>query len=403
MGGLIPLMLSSGNRMSMISQQPSPVSRRSSSDLTHFTKPISPTKRSHSMPPPARISVLPHTHADWKRTISEVKRLYSAKRYRLCSAKCNDILDNIKDMTHVEPAYIIHLHFYAATSLETCARPLPLSSSLRTNLLHQARTHLDRAAPLITAAEQSVVKKTRPYSVNSSRGSSCHSPSDSLSSISSSSRAWTPETATSSPTNSICSFDDLAAKSSSRTTPSAKRASKKVSFSLPKPTPIQITGPIVRPDSPTLGFDDEYFQSAAARPELPAPPKPLFQEIEIPLQTVSEEEEDVNELTAEDNACFFIARSVDRYCDHLSGLRVQLARHSAHLDQMLAAKAIPRVLDAETTPCGGSRTSLGEDLRTLERQARIERLRSNGWQRKRFDARRYEELCETVLAEMSSS
>lgn len=42
-----------------------------------------------------------------------------------------------------------------------------------------------------------------------------------------------------------------------------------------------------------------------------------------------------------------------------------------------------------------------EELRMLDRQARIEKLRQNGWQRKRFDASRYERLCNDVLAELS--
>ena len=35
------------------------------------------------------------------------------------------------------------------------------------------------------------------------------------------------------------------------------------------------------------------------------------------------------------------------------------------------------------------------------RRARIERLRLSGWQRERFDAAPYEELCEVVLAELA--
>jgi hypothetical protein len=35
-----------------------------------------------------------------------------------------------------------------------------------------------------------------------------------------------------------------------------------------------------------------------------------------------------------------------------------------------------------------------------DKQARIERLRRCGWQRKRFDPRKYEELRDSVMAEL---
>jgi hypothetical protein len=38
--------------------------------------------------------------------------------------------------------------------------------------------------------------------------------------------------------------------------------------------------------------------------------------------------------------------------------------------------------------------------RSPELQARIERLRAKGWERKRFDARRYEELRENAVADL---
>ncbi|KAK3328898.1 hypothetical protein B0H66DRAFT_5919 [Apodospora peruviana] len=404
MGGLIPLMLtSSGGRSSFISPHALPA-RHSSLDATQTGRPANSGRRL-SYTPPANLPVLPHTHAEWKREVADIKRLHFGKRWRVCSAKCNEILDNIKDTTNAEPVFLIYLHFYAATSMEICARPLPPTSPFRTSLLQQARSHFERASSLITAAEESALRKLRPGSVNSSRGYNCHSPSESLSSQSSSlasSRSWTPVSQVSSPTTSVYSFEDLSAKSQFA---SPVKRVKKVSFSLPheqhiEPEPVKVqpiprAGPLVRPDSPTLGFDDECFQTAAAvRQDLPDLPKPKFEEVELPLRNMSEPEQ-----IALGEDAFFIARSVDRYCDHLSALRVQLTRHTAYLDDMLSEKVIhtPRAL-AETS---SSRTSLGADLRALDKQARIERLRANGWQRKRFDARRYEELYDTVMAELA--
>ncbi|KAK0731650.1 hypothetical protein B0H67DRAFT_640014 [Lasiosphaeris hirsuta] len=399
MGGLIPLMLATGNRSSLA---PPPVShsRSLSTGSALMAKPKPMVKRL-SYSAPSSLPVLPYTPAEWKRAISDVKRQHFSKRYRACAARCNEILDNIKDASQVEPIYTIYLHFYAATSMELCARTLPPISPARSSLFQQARAHFDCAATLIDAAEDSVVRKARTGSV-SSRSSSCHSPAGSISS-----RAWTPDTHMSSPTNSVCSFEDLNAKTQqqSRLPPHSGKRVKKVSFSLPSDPPFRIPEPIVRPDSPTLGFDDDYFHSGpAARqylPELPAPVK--FQEIELPLQTVTESEQ--LQLIPEDDA-FLMARSVDRYCENLSGLREQLARHSANLNQLIAAKeaqttAALLIESAMSRPSTPSVDGEMDDLRKMDRQARIERLRKNGWQRKRFDGRRYEELCDAVMSELA--
>ncbi|KAL1841125.1 hypothetical protein VTJ49DRAFT_7403 [Mycothermus thermophilus] len=439
MAGLIPLMLASGNRTSFIA--PTQTSRRRqsshgapspSSTPTTPTTPTFPAARpkpvkrlSLPAPAPAPIVVLPFTKAEWRKCIAEVKRKYFGKRYRACSARCLEVLDGIKDHSQIEPIYLIYLHFYAATSLEICARPLPSNGPQRAAMLQQARTHFDRASELIDAAEESVLQKFRPGSVSSSRGSSCHSPSNSISS----SRAWTPETRVSSPTESVCSFDDLPIAKQ----PPPKRV-KKVSFSLPRDEePLDIAPePIIRPDSPTLGFEDYFFIVPASQPESPS----RFHEIEMPLETIPEhheeeldcipeetEEEQENHHDEDDENSYAIAGAVARACEHLATLRAQLARHSNSLDQLLllqqqqpqkqqrqrisllpsprSPSPFPVSLPSPTNaPHQQQLQPIKEEARALDRQARIERLRKSGWQRKRFDARRYEELAETALAEL---
>ncbi|KAL2124763.1 hypothetical protein VTJ04DRAFT_1128 [Mycothermus thermophilus] len=473
MAGLIPLMLASGNRTSFIGPSPTTTtttstSRRrqssyvaptSSSTPTTPTTPTFPTFRpkpqvkrlSLPTPAPAPIVVLPYTKAEWRKTIAEVKRKYFSKRYRACSARCLEVLEGIKDHSEVEPIYLIYLHFYAATSLEICARPLPSNGPQRAAMLLQARTHFNKASELINAAEESVLKKFRPGSVGSSRGSSCHSPSGSISS-----RAWTPDTRVSSPTESICSFDDFALKQSP-----PKRV-KKVSFSLPRDEPIEIDPePMIRPDSPTLGFEEYYLiqTSAPTTPQQEEPPRSFktqdfpsrFYEIEMPLETIPEhiepedhhlecvpeepeEEEQASQENDEEN--YAVASAVARACEHLATLRAQLARHSTSLDQLISSQqqqeqqqkqqqqqqqpqkpqsSQPRQrrhrisllpVPSPTSPTTPiiSVTQLPpskfEEARAADRQARIERLRKTGWQRKRFDAKKYEELAETALAEL---
>ncbi|KAK4185525.1 hypothetical protein QBC35DRAFT_516862 [Podospora australis] len=413
MPGLIPLMLGSSNRLSLLPSPPnSPheLRRQSTSNTDSSSwKTSNPRRQSTantdswqsrqmsrpkplkrlSLPTPAPLPMVPYSPAEWKKAIAEIKRDSLAEKHRACSARCVEILNGIKDKSQVEPVYLIHLHFYAATSMEICARPLPASSAFRTNLLKQARTHFDRAAALINAAEESVITKVRPGSVTSSRGSSCHSPSGSISS-----RADTPDTRVSSPTDSVSSFDDLSSRLGS-----PKRV-KKVSFSLPQEETIRIPEPYIRPDSPTLGFDDMYFHSPITKQHLPEPPvSPKFQEIEYPLHTIHESDESDHTFSSEeeDESAYMVAQSIDRCCEHLSGLRRQLSRHAASLSETLSKPSSSAVAAVARSRSGKT----VEELKALDKLARIERLRRNGWQRQRFDARRYEELCEAVLAELS--
>jgi hypothetical protein len=223
---------------------------------------------------------------------------------------------------------------------------------------------------------------------------------------------------------------------------SPPRHSKKVSFSLPQDAPLHIptSEPIIRPDSPTLGFDDGFYHSCISSPtppeDLSAPSPFKFQEIELPLPTIMEQheqEEEEERREEEDNninntydeydekAAYHVARSVDRCCEHLAHLRAQLARHSTSLDQLLqtqtqtqarlspnnrySVKAPPPATannaTSTTTTTEKPPMPRGSEARAQDRQARVERLRKTGWQRRRFDASPYEALCEAVLAEMA--
>lgn len=373
-------------KQSVPKRQSLPVPARASASSS------TPAPASPALPP---TSALPQNRKDWKRAIVEIKKLHIGKRYRACSARCIEILDSIKDKedVRVEPLYLIYLHFYAATCMEICARPLPTASMFRTTLLQQARTNFEQAASLISAAENSVLKQAwRSSGTFSSSGSSCHSPTSSISS-SIDSRAWTPESRMSSPTSSVFSQEDLANNTESA---NPTKRTKKVSFSVPhEEFDFGFSEPMVRPDSPTLGMDFGYFPAANTRQEeVPQVPASKYQEVELPLPINTEIQQFEN--CEEDDDTLNITKSIDRFRDQLHELREQLERHSANLDQQLEAMAT----EPPKSPTRGSGVGK-EELRALDRQARIERLRKDGWQRKRFDTQRYEELCETVLAELT--
>ncbi|KUI60398.1 hypothetical protein VP1G_07597 [Cytospora mali] len=484
--GLIPLMLSTSSTEGLSSRSRSsviaparpltrlpiplpatPAHKRNASDITPMIKVSRPpvrTMKRQSQQVPASLPVLPYTQAEWKKAITEIKRYHITRRHRACSARCSEILTNTKDISKVEPAYLIYLNFYAAISLEMCARPLQAASSYRTSLLQQARGYYEKAASLIQTAEEAVLSRSRSSS-SASSVPSLHSPSGSVSS-----RAWTPETMT--PTCPTPKKPSL--QQEPRSVGRKERPKKKVSFELPKDQSRWSFGlpePIVRPDSPTLGFDEEYFAAGASRQELPELPGKRWSRPDLDVErietmvmtsppsmpSISEREEfsPANSPSSDRDTFegYYFARyddsdsdsgrspspSLSRYCETLSALRTQVASHTASLDELL--RSDQRVLLKQEQPesppsfhhdATGSMTasfnrmsmnslysngnrqrstsimSFGsygssgdeDEARMQDRRARIDKLRMNGWKRKRFDSTRYEELCEQVMAEL---
>lgn len=250
-----------------------------------------------------------------------------------------------------------------------------------------------------------------------------------------------------------------------------ERPKKKVSFELPKDKDrwsFRLPEPVVRPDSPTLGFDDFYFASGASRQDLPDLPVASSkrwsrQDIEVdpldspassppPMPSISEDEEpspssspssegfgsDVCPFGQFGAADLESARNVSRYCETLTSLKTQVNSHMSSLNQLLESDEqllaqhdqpeSPLLYDATTIKSAHvNRMSLGGRQRSgssmsfssvgsvggggdddeaagaQDRMARIDKLRMNGWKRKRFDASRYEVLCETVMAELNAN
>ncbi|KAJ6782511.1 hypothetical protein PWT90_01656 [Aphanocladium album] len=313
---------------------------------------------------------VPYTAAEWKRALAEVKRDYSTKRYRPCSFRCIELLKNVKTRDNALPAYLIYLHFYAATSLEMQARSLHLGSSYRLKLLEQAREHYNLASQKSKVAdEQAFEMTTRPMSPSSSLSSPIES---CLSCLSTSTRM-------SSPTPSAAS---------SSSTPIKRK--KKVAFA--DELECQLG---VRPDSPTLGFSDPGSGRASPVQDIPLDPLPPSVQTMPDIcpafsPTPSVDGDSFPREMPDEELPFSESReSLERYCTMLYSIQRQIASHLAAID-----REITSALTAKTA------VPADEDMRALELRSRIERLRANGWQRKRFDARRYEEFREQVMADM---
>ncbi|KAM6539633.1 hypothetical protein FALCPG4_001414 [Fusarium falciforme] len=334
---------------------------------------------------------MPLTSDEWSKAIADVKREYLNRRYRPCATRCCEILDNIKDSSVIEPAYLIYLHFYAASSLEMLARALNQGSATRTSLLHQARDHYQRASTLINAADSAVgpALLRRPSGTTTTLPS-LHSADSSVSSYASS--TWTSSHGAS-PASSISSIQD---------TPRPKRK-KRVTFS---EAPIEL---LERPDSPTLGLGSLLGSVRSASPdpldaESSVMPAPIRPSAPLPRSCLTPRSAPAESVSYSDSELdpFRHARSVHRYSALLTSLQRQVFRHLTFIEsellEIVAQEAVPPspVSVMVVHPVHPS-IDAG---RSPELQARIERLRAKGWERKRFDARRYEELRESAVADL---
>ncbi|KAL7628769.1 hypothetical protein AAE478_000284 [Parahypoxylon ruwenzoriense] len=483
MSGLIPLLLPSSTGGSRSEVPPNPVEsgRRASLSpvsstplpLVHRRQKSLPSLRSTkraSLILPAALPMIPFTSTEWKKAIDEVKRKYLNRKYRACSARCCEILDNLRDPSAVEPLYLIYLHFYAASSFELCARPLSCSSNYRTRLLRDAQVHYNKAEGLIQKTEETMNRRTRSAS-SSSTTSSINSPELSP-------RSSASSTTVSSPRTSVCSVEDGAAKPNIKPVIKAK---KKVSFSGLNDLIEFQPEPYIRPDSPTLGWEDYIFPSPPDNTPLfvernrsvPLPKsEPVIEQNQAPetQSEIAKPSTSDRELTEEPSATddrfdldvFLQTRSMNRIRAQLSALRLQVTWHRDGVDALLAApddtpatpivpmdvppvpptlfspprpsrantcptevelglssngKSIPWTASALSDSFARSPNSEMSNPRAIARPAsaastirstdealqhRIERLRAGGWQRKRFDNRRYEALREQVLGELGA-
>ncbi|KAK6863844.1 hypothetical protein PG995_000372 [Apiospora arundinis] len=374
MGGLIPLLLPSGGGSRIVPSDGYESRRRAS--VQESSNPLPPAhRRQQSLPVvttrnPRRpsisttvqqITVLPYTADEWKKTLSEVKQKYLNRKYRTCSAKCCEILDNLKDTSNIEPLHLVYLHFYAASSFEMCARPLSQSSTYRTKLLRDAREHYEDAALLIEKAEEATTQKSRSGSV-----SSIASQSPSLPSCLNASAL--------SPRSSLSSGDEKPAK--------RPKKKKKVSFSgLPDlvevSKPTMQPEPYMRPDSPTLGWEETYFVFGAPEPaqqqQQPAAAAsgPLASVAETDSEPESPAPSPRDELTfpersstpappADDDGhtfnleLFLQTRSMNRLISQLSALRSQISYHRDAIEGLLVsadeAAEVPSVPEVPPVP-----------------------------------------------------
>lgn len=298
---------------------------------------------------------VPQTSAEWKKALIAIKKDYLERKYRSCLKQCLDLLGGAKVARTAQAVHLIYLHFYAASTLESQLRCLHQASEFRMELLKQAQDHYYRASVLAEAELENV-----GYLLRSSAASSL--------------------------TNSQYSFmssrDSLSTRMSSPApTIESEDIEKRLSITNHS-TPAE---PYVRPDSPTLGPESIFSPSTSPEPGA----RELVEEPTDALRSwTASPTESADQLLSPSLICddetFNRAQALHRYASAITFIRRQIAHH---------------VLTSKETPSPPAPSN--EEMRALDLKARIERLRAEGWQRKRFDPRRYDALCEAALADLA--
>ncbi|KAI0160324.1 hypothetical protein GGR57DRAFT_416100 [Xylariaceae sp. FL1272] len=362
MGGLITLLLPTSTTSHANMPDDSHESKRRSCLVQSSCTSERPVhRRQHSLPTIKQsrrasgfvyhnVPLIPKSESEWKTAIDEVKKRFVARKYRSCSMRCCEILDNLRDTSALEPLYLVYLHFYAASSFEWCARPLSSSSTYRTKLLHDAQNHYNEAESLIFATQCDIAERalsppcTSLASPISPGLSACSSIADSSSAVSS------PRT----------SISLLGESVLTRPGPRERgKTKKKVSFSsLPAFFEYQ-PEPYIRPDSPTLGWEDTTVQPGEKIADvLPLPPfepdevsstwAKVQQEhsksspklrVDINVKTINSDQgsyygNDYPQPGSFDLNLFLQTRSINRIGAHLSLLREQICRHRASVSDL---------------------------------------------------------------------
>ncbi|KAF7549408.1 hypothetical protein G7Z17_g6412 [Cylindrodendrum hubeiense] len=330
---------------------------------------------------PGCLPILPYTSSEWAKAIVDVKREYVNHRYRPCVSRCTEILDNLRDASTVKPAYLIYLHFYAASAQEMMSRGLHHASTARVNFLHQARDHYLKASHLIAtvdAADAAMSQSLLHYSASTivydydfgdSPTSILSSQPEDMWSPSMPSRGPSPASSRSSMDGSLSQAKSSKRSSNSYSRHSVRPDSPTLGLAPAGSTFQDLLDAMPSPPPTTPGLDPGHTQAEPAAPAAPAAPVEL---VDGPLHN---------------------ADAMHRSFALLSGLQRQISRHLSFIETDLAAARNPPP----------TATNLGlhdEEHRALDLQARIERLRASGWQRRRFDFQRYEQLREKALADM---
>ncbi|KAA8574014.1 hypothetical protein EYC84_005550 [Monilinia fructicola] len=356
--------------------------------------------------------IFPYTLEDWKVIMDEIKKLYLSRQYQQCTARCIQILDSITDPYRVHPLNSLFLSFYCATSLEITASNLHNNSPQKLSLLRDSLSYFQRAEEYITYADIPIENNNL---TTANRSSSISSTSSARSSVDSvfSTTSFPSTTDGLSPVFSTCSFEDddentpthrrtYSESSTTSTQSTATTATTATTTTLNKSAPLRIKKKVsFSPALPTLisaqnlEIDSTIYENIPRAMQSPtAPPRPI----------ISSKYQSPSPAHPSLNTC------LTNYNLNLSSLTIQLTYHITHINKLIDTiqnvRKSRRSNQASFAPSlfnssGDLNTAEKEEMSRKDIRERIDKLKSAGWQRKRWDGSRYEALREKVDNELN--
>ncbi|KAM3077042.1 hypothetical protein ACMFMF_004956 [Clarireedia jacksonii] len=335
--------------------------------------------------------------------MEQVKKLYLKGDYKQCAAWCKQILDNIKDPYRVHPLNSLYISFYCATCLEITASSLHNNAPQKLTLLQDALAYYQKAESYIPFAEIPTAPYFQAGSRVSSASSSLRSSVDSVFSSALSS-ASTADTLSPLGSSSCSSYEEDESTPSRKRTGSVSSAmstrSDTTSDEPLKPAPVRVKKKVsFSAQLPTLISTDTLTDSPTN--ETPPPPPPYA----LPHPPILRPNPTTPPQTLFPSPSPLHLASLQTYTLTLTSLSSQLRYHITHIQALIASILRIRKSRRSNGPCSFA-PSLDltnqdpEARKKKELRERIERLRTQGWPRRRLDADRYERLREKVEMEL---
>ncbi|EON62106.1 hypothetical protein W97_01325 [Coniosporium apollinis CBS 100218] len=309
--------------------------------------------------------------------LPQIKRLYFQRQYKLCAARCIEMLQSAP--TDIEPVHATYLSFYAALSYDALARDMHHSSSARLRTLQLAEEHYTAAISKLGGA---ALTAKDPYA---RAFGELHSTNEST---------IIPDAC-----RHRSSFDSGYSTAASRpTTAQATSLSHEPSgsdvlddpFITYEPSPLRVHKAPPRPTPEALRFNNRLAErdlSAELAALLTSPVRPRDPASNY-LSSPGNDDEDTFILST--------SRHIRRYKTHLASLTSMLQAHLDSVRSRIVSAQPLRVPTHKSRPRQERRRHMSDE----EKAERIRRGREVRWARERFCAEKYEVLCRRALAEL---
>ncbi|KAI4174853.1 MAG: hypothetical protein LQ348_006292 [Seirophora lacunosa] len=349
---------------------------------------LTPVKGKKALPLSTSLFFLEQKHeshqSDWQNGLERVKARYWNGHWKECATLCQELL---QDTGHSSSTLrVTCLHFYAAICYDSIARATNDFSQEKIRFLEYARHSYNAAIAFLPPTEE------HAWGEGASNNRTSLTPDKFF--------LQTPEYQT--PTKRGSTHPKYVFPTFTPI-PQRRFARESIGALIPSPlhvhrmseprSSLQITPPRSNPAAAAAGPRTNVFRTSQGCPPC-TPPRKI-----IPLSSppcfFSKRRRSVTFSAS--SFQWLQHRSTERYNAHLAGFAELLQGHIDNLEELISkvrdVHADRRV--KRLASFGGDREARAADLRE-----RIVRLRAKGWERGRFAAERYQELCAMALAEL---